>query len=823
MPRLQLHPAGPAALAALCATVLIAGCGESGEEASPPAESGEQTAAAETPGEPKAAPKEPISPIGTFRLLTPRQGRATNFGAITIAEEDGKPVLKGFNPTEQLESLKPEMTLIEASEDAVSFKLTGREEEADIYLQFEGKPTPGVIIGTLHDETGGAITPALLVPLPPGEPNPGPPALADATFEQIVKAIGAASPDITGLEIVAKRNPYAPAFFPLYQAAIASEAQQDKTPKEIRKIIAGYVAFSENWGPWAVADAHRTAGALLISVPTYREIADEQLAAAVAALPDAAPEGTAERWQEQFEALQAEADRREDQLALSQRMAEAMELAETDAEAGLAELRAIRADRPDEPPTLYMLADGLYRYGGDAGRDELAELHEQYPLEAVVTYLLAEKERTAGRKEEARKLYAEATAIPGGPYMIQPLAQRAAPGELKHPREWLNEELEDTGAVAELLAETYRRLAKSIAEESRPADDGDRTVLAELFTGSMCPPCVAADMATAALAETFPQEDLVILQYHLHVPGADPLTNADTVARAAAVDVRGTPTFRLDGETPDFQIGGPVGAATEAYESLVEAVEARRGTPAGATIDVETKADGDRFDAVVTARREGGFAANHRLHVVIAEDEMVYAAPNSIRTHEMLVRAMPTGAAGVGPGEDGVLTYRVDSSVSDLRDELKTYLAAYEREHDGRIFPDKPMQLTRLTAVAWIEDSTSGEVLQTAFSPLGEFDPPAEEDAASPAETPDAAPKAESTKDDPSKKADDAEADAPEADAATDAAAPTGEEEPAENAPAGEGEPEMNEAGAAEETPVTEAPAGESAGGEATSTDGASR
>src|SRR5262249_44181810 len=59
----------------------------------------------------------------------------------------------------------------------------------------------------------------------------------------------------------------------------------------------------------------------------------------------------------------------------------------------------------------------------------------------------------------------------------------------------------------------------------------DRVVLVELFTGAECPPCVAADLGFDALAKTYKPSEVLLLQYHEHIPGPDPLTNADTEAR----------------------------------------------------------------------------------------------------------------------------------------------------------------------------------------------------------------------------------------------------------------------------------------------------
>src|SRR5262249_26417815 len=83
-----------------------------------------------------------------------------------------------------------------------------------------------------------------------------------------------------------------------------------------------------------------------------------------------------------------------------------------------------------------------------------------------------------------------------------------------------------------------------------------RVVLVELFTGAQCPPCVAADVAFDALLKTYKPTDVVFLQYHLHIPGPDPLTNKDTEKRETFYGIQGTPTYFIDGkEGPPA--GGP--------------------------------------------------------------------------------------------------------------------------------------------------------------------------------------------------------------------------------------------------------------------------
>ena len=736
------------ACVALLSAALLAGCGGGDADApTPAAEVAGADAAGPTAGpngEPAesgpvaaAKPADPVSPLGTFRLIVPRQDQTNgqprallmNFGAVTIAERGDAPAVTAFNPTEQLAEFQPKVSLLRADAGGVALRIDGEAEGAG-YLQFEGTPVAGSVIGMLHDETGDTVMPARLDPLPVGEPNPGPPATADPEFAETIQAIGKVSQSVEGLPVVARRRPGAATFFLLYPAAIAAEAQEDKPVETIRALTRDYVEFASHWGPWAAADARRKAGAVLVGVPKYRAFANEQFEAAVEALPDDAP-GAAESWAEQFAELREEADLREKQANLNERIVTAMKLAETDADAGLTELRSIRADLPNEPVSLYVLAEGLFRHGGDAGREELRELHERNPLEAVPTYLLAEAERAAGNDEAARALFAEAAAVPLGSYLIEPLLGRARPDDdFAQPRERLNDDLNDPEAVADLLTDAYERLAGGLAGEPRPADGNGRTVLAELFTGSQCPPCVAADMATAALAGTFPREDLIVLQYHLHIPGPDPLTNADTVARGGAVGIRGTPTLFLDGEETGVAIGGSASNAADAYAGLVEAVETRRAVPPAAAVTITPTVSGERFEVKVGASAADGFAAEHRLHVAVAEDRVRYAAPNGIRVHEMLVRAVPTGAAGVRPGDDGALSFRFESSVSGLRDDLSAYLTAFERANDGKTFPDKPMGLDGLSVVAWVADAATGEVLQSAVALLEGLQAPTEPPAA---------------------------------------------------------------------------------------------
>ena len=68
--------------------------------------------------------------------------------------------------------------------------------------------------------------------------------------------------------------------------------------------------------------------------------------------------------------------------------------------------------------------------------------------------------------------------------------------------------------------------------EGRTDKSANKVAVMELFTGTQCPPCVAADVGYDGLIKSYKPQDVVLIQYHLHIPGPDPLTNADSVARS---------------------------------------------------------------------------------------------------------------------------------------------------------------------------------------------------------------------------------------------------------------------------------------------------
>jgi hypothetical protein len=246
----------------------------------------------------------------------------------------------------------------------------------------------------------------------------------------------------------------------------------------------------------------------------------------------------------------------------------------------------------------------------------------------------------------------------------------------------------------------------------------DRAVLVELFTGAECPPCVAADLAFDALGKTFTPKDAILLQYHLHIPGPDPLTNADSVARRGYYreEIAGTPTIIFNGKAQEFG-GGRFGDAQERYEEYVDALTPMLEKDAGAKLKVTATQKGSKITINAEASDVAEPGEKVRLRLALVEEEVNYKGGNKLAHHHYVVRALPGGAAGLPlKAKTGKQSVTVD--LDELKKKLTSYLD--EATKDLGEFPSKerPMDLKKLRVVAFIQDDANKEVVQAVQVPV---------------------------------------------------------------------------------------------------------
>ncbi len=248
----------------------------------------------------------------------------------------------------------------------------------------------------------------------------------------------------------------------------------------------------------------------------------------------------------------------------------------------------------------------------------------------------------------------------------------------------------------------------------------DRVAVVELFTGAQCPPCVSADIAFDAALKAYKPSEVIFLEYHLHIPRPDPLTNADTEARANYYgnEIQGTPTMFLDGKVTE-PMGGFREHGEARFEALRKQINERLEVNAEAKLELGVARKGKTIALqghVADLKKTG---EKVKLRFVLIEDVVRYPGTNGQRLHHHVVRALPGGVDGFALKEK-TLTQEASVDLEELRKSLNNYLAKPAR---GRPYLDeeRPLELKHLKAVALIQDDESKEILQAVQVALPEI------------------------------------------------------------------------------------------------------
>lgn len=248
----------------------------------------------------------------------------------------------------------------------------------------------------------------------------------------------------------------------------------------------------------------------------------------------------------------------------------------------------------------------------------------------------------------------------------------------------------------------------------------ERVAVMELFTGAQCPPCVAADVAFDALLKAYQPTDLVLIQYHMHIPGPDPLTNPDSEARFKYYGtLRGTPSTLFNGKVlmRDFKGkevpsgGGGMAQAEAKFQEYQKAINPSLEQEAKARLSGSVRAEGGKLAIKVVVGDVKEPNDNLKLRVVLVEDTVKYVGGNGLRFHHHVVRAMPGGPDGTAvKARSGEVELKVD--LAEVRKELTAYLDKFAADNGPFPNPDRPMALENLRVIAFVQDDSSKEILQ---------------------------------------------------------------------------------------------------------------
>jgi hypothetical protein len=257
----------------------------------------------------------------------------------------------------------------------------------------------------------------------------------------------------------------------------------------------------------------------------------------------------------------------------------------------------------------------------------------------------------------------------------------------------------------------------------RSKKDAGRVVLMELFTGAQCPPCVAADVGFDGLIASYEPTELITLQYHLHIPGPDPMTTADSESRAKYYGVGGTPSTYFNG-AENGGGGGPMTASESKYNEFRKLIDPELELAAGAAIElkatrkgnlltIRAAADATNGQAAAAGPKPEGEAASAaagKLRIVLTEHVVRYRGGNGLRLHHHVVRGLLNGAEGTEV-VDGKAIFEGEIDLDALRAQQEKYVADFAATKAPFAGRTSAPELRDISVVAFVQQEDTKRVL----------------------------------------------------------------------------------------------------------------
>lgn len=252
-----------------------------------------------------------------------------------------------------------------------------------------------------------------------------------------------------------------------------------------------------------------------------------------------------------------------------------------------------------------------------------------------------------------------------------------------------------------------------------------KVILAELFTGAECGPCASSDIAFDALIEHYPRSAVAVLEYHVHVPGPDPMTTNESWERYNWYGGQGTPTAVFEGEEIIIG-GGPKVAARNRFNVYRHAIRKFESENPRVHLSMSVKENQDNISVEVQVEGTTG-AAKPVLHIALVERSVDYTGANGIEHHAYVVRRMIDGAQGtvLALSQDQT-TVNKQVNIAEVEKTIREYLddPTIQPSWPGRRpftgWRARPEKLNRanLAMVAWVQDMDTKEILQSIYRPV---------------------------------------------------------------------------------------------------------
>ncbi|MFC1513978.1 hypothetical protein ACFL5P_03100 [candidate division KSB1 bacterium] len=235
-----------------------------------------------------------------------------------------------------------------------------------------------------------------------------------------------------------------------------------------------------------------------------------------------------------------------------------------------------------------------------------------------------------------------------------------------------------------------------------PTDWEEKTVVAELFTGSECPPCVAADFGFDGLLDAYESKFLVVLEYHLPIPDPDPIMNPASKLRQDYYGVRYTPTAIIDGKSKFVGGSGRSGSENK-FNQYSESINEFIIQKSEAVLKADAKLSGDNVTVIWETTKDISTAD---YNFALIQNEEKYAGSNGIIIHKMVVRDFKT-----------TTDKNVVFNLSDIEKATEKYLQDFEKERDSKF--DKyhnKIDRSQLKVVFFMQDKETQEMINAVVT-----------------------------------------------------------------------------------------------------------
>ena len=238
-----------------------------------------------------------------------------------------------------------------------------------------------------------------------------------------------------------------------------------------------------------------------------------------------------------------------------------------------------------------------------------------------------------------------------------------------------------------------------------------RVMLYEGFSSSTCGPCAAANPALHTLLVNnnvnMPGSKVAAVKYQMDypAPGNDPAYTAECDTRHTFYGVQGIPEGVIDGGL--FYQGHPAGLD----QSLIDDATA---TPAPVKVTATASYNGNVINVTGSVSSYANINGNNKILIALVEDQITSADANhGVQSNGEtdwyeVMRKMAGGTSGTNIGnmtDGGNYPFNVNTTIT-----------GYTGAGTGtpKIFTD----LSKMTAVVWVQDLTSKVVYQAGFADI---------------------------------------------------------------------------------------------------------